>query len=109
MVDFGFGLVPSSRINLDVFDREKFEALAAVEPDVRKCMACGSCAAVCTAGQFVPTSLRSAIEEIHNGHPDKAMDLLKHCQLCGKCSMVCPRGINTRHLILSIIKIYGAK
>ena len=25
MVDFGFGLVPSSRINLDLFDREKFE------------------------------------------------------------------------------------
>ena len=39
MVDFGFGLVPSSRINLDLFDREKFEELAAIEPDVRKCMA----------------------------------------------------------------------
>ena len=32
--------------------------------------------------------------------------LLKCCMLCGKCSMVCPRGINTRHLILSICKIY---
>ena len=109
MVDFGFGLVPSSRINLDLFDREKFEALAAVEPDVCKCMACGSCTAVCTAGKFVRTSVRSAIEEIQNGHPDKALDLLKSCQLCGKCSMVCPRGINTRHLILSISKVYGTK
>ena len=109
MVDFGFGLVPSSRINLDLFDREKFEELAAIEPDVRKCMACGSCAAVCTAGKFVSTSVREAIEEIFNAHPDKALDLLRSCQLCGKCTMVCPRGINTRHLILSIAKIYGTK
>ena len=107
MVDFGFGLVPSSRINLDLFDREKFGELAALEPDVRKCMACGSCTAVCTAGQFVQTSLRAAIEELHNGHPDKALGLLKSRQLCGKCSMVCPRGINTRHLILSISKVYA--
>lgn len=109
MVDFGFGLVPSSRINLDLFDREKFEELAAIEPDVRKCMACGSCTAACTAGQFIQTSLRAAIEELHNGHPDKALGLLKSCQLCGKCSMVCPRGINTRHLILSIAKVYAEK
>ena len=103
MVDFGFGLVPSSRINLDLFDREKFEKLATIEPDVRKCMACGSCTAVCTAGKFRHTSLREAIEELYNAHPEKS------CQLCGKCTMVCPRCINTRHLILSIAKIYGTK
>jgi Fe-S oxidoreductase len=32
---------------------------------------------------------------------------LKSCMLCGKCHIVCPRGINTRHLILSICKIYN--
>ena len=26
--------------------------------------------------------------------------------LCGRCLLVCPRGINTRHLILSIGKVY---
>ena len=109
MVDFGFGLVPSSRINLDLFDREKFEALAALEPDVRKCMACGSCAAVCTAGKFVRTSVREAVEELFNAHPDRALDLLKSCQLCGKCTMVCPRGINTPHHILSLAKIFRTK
>ena len=107
MVDFGFGLVPSSRINLDLFDKVKYEELAAVEPDVRKCMACGSCTAVCTAGKYAATSLREAIESIHNGQPDKALSMLKSCQFCGKCTMVCPRGINTRHLILSINKTYG--
>ncbi len=107
MVDFGFGLVPSSRINLDLFDKEKYEELASVEPDVRKCMSCGSCTAVCTAGKFTTTSLREAIESIHNGQPGKALEMLGSCQFCGKCAMVCPRGINTRHLILSINKIYG--
>ncbi|MBQ6286495.1 MAG: 4Fe-4S dicluster domain-containing protein [Bacteroidales bacterium] len=109
MVDFGFGLVPSSRINLDLFDKGKYEELAALEPDVRICMACGSCTAVCTAGKFEPTSLREAIEDIKNARADKALQMLEPCQLCGKCSMVCPRGINTRHLILSINKIYSEK
>ncbi len=109
MVDFGFGLVPSSRINLDLFDREKYEELVSIEQDARICMACGSCTAVCTAGQFTTTSLREAIEDIFNAKDDKALEALKACQLCGKCSMVCPRGINTRHLILSITKVYSKK
>ncbi len=107
MVDFGFGLVPSSRINLDLFDKARYEELASMEQDVRKCMSCGSCTAVCTAGKYSATSLREAIECIHNGQPDKALGMLKSCQFCGKCTMVCPRGINTRHLILSINKTYG--
>ena len=107
MVDFGFGLVPSSRINLDLFDKEKYAELVEIEPDARICMACGSCTAVCTAGKFTHTSLREAIENIFNAKDESALESLKACQLCGKCSMVCPRGINTRHLILSIIKVYS--
>lgn len=109
MVDFGFTLVPSSRINLDLFDKEKYEELVSMEPDARICMACGSCTAVCTAGKFVHTSLREAMEDIFNAKPDKALETLRACQLCGKCSMVCPRGINTRHLIMSITKVYSKK
>ena len=109
MVDFGFGLVPSSRINLDSFDKDKYEELVSIEPDARICMACGTCTAVCTAGKFVHTSLREAIEDIFNAKPDSALAVLKACQLCGKCSMVCPRGINTRHLIMSINKVYSDK
>lgn len=107
MVNFGFGLLKSSRIDLDLFNREKFDSLVAIEPDVLKCIACGSCTAVCTAGNFTLTSLRAAIEEIRNGKDNDALDMLKGCQLCGKCMMVCPRGINTRHLIMSISKVYS--
>lgn len=108
MVDFGFTLNPSSRIDLDAFDRGTFDRLLAREPDAKKCMACGSCSAVCTASQFAPTSIRRALHALQNGRGDLALAELKGCQLCGKCTMVCPRGINTRHLILSILKIYGA-
>lgn len=108
MIDFGYSLNPSSRIDLDRFDRKLFDRLAETEPDVRKCIACGSCTAVCTAGLSTPTSVRRAIQNLRNGLPGKALEELKGCQLCGKCTMVCPRGINTRHLILSILKTYGA-
>ncbi len=107
MIDFGFSFSPSSRINLDKADKEKFLSLAALEPDVLKCMACGSCSASCTAGAFKDTSVRKAILSLQNGLSDDAVKLLSHCMLCGKCTMVCPRGINTRHLILSIQKVYG--
>ena len=107
MIDFGFGVSPSSRINLDNVDKEKFSELAIAEPDVLKCMACGSCSASCSAAAFEDTSLRRAILSLQNGLCDDASKLLSHCMLCGKCTMVCPRGINTRHLILSIQKIYS--
>ena len=40
------------------------------------------------------------------GKEADAFRMMKNCMLCGKCTMVCPRGINTRHLILSISRIY---
>jgi heterodisulfide reductase subunit C len=67
MEKFGFTLNPSSRIDLDKTDRDKFAALAKAEPDVLKCMACGSCTASCTAGKFTRTSVRSAILALQNG------------------------------------------
>lgn len=109
MNKFGFALTPSSRIDLDKFNKEKFASLVKLEPDVLKCMACGSCTASCTAGKFTRTSVRSAILALQNGQEKEALDMLKGCLLCGKCSMVCPRAINTRHLIISICKIYQGK
>ena len=99
----------ANRIKIELFDKDKYEELSAIEPDVRICMACGSCTAVCTAGKFSVTSLREAIEDIKNARPENALEMLHACQLCGKCSMVCPRGINTRHLILSMTKVYSTQ
>lgn len=107
-LDFGFSLSPSSRVNLDNVNHGKFNTLIRAEHGVKECMACGSCSAVCAAGNFTRgTSLRRMILALQNGQEDKAMDYMKACMLCGKCTMVCPRGINTRHLILEAVRIYA--
>ncbi len=105
MTDFGFSLSKSSAVNLDRVDRSLFENLCAEEPSARTCMACGSCGAVCTAGPYSGMSLRKVIHGLERGEDISGM--LSLCMLCGKCSMVCPRGINTRHLILTLCRIYG--
>ena len=106
-MDFGFKLSPSSAINLDKVDTEKFAELHRVEPDVYKCMACGSCTSTCPANRFSGMSVRKVILGLQRGKEKEVIAMMKNCMLCGKCSMVCPRGINTRHLILSICRIYG--
>ena len=106
MDKFGYTISPSSRIDLDKVEPEKFATLASVEPDVLKCIACGSCTSSCSAGKYVRTSLRSAILSIQNGKESDALQLLQGCLLCGKCSMICPRGINTRHVILIVLTLY---
>lgn len=103
---FGFKISPSSTINLDKIDLTRFNELCRLEPDVLKCMACGSCSSTCTAAQFSGMSLRKVILYLQRGKDNDALKLMKNCMLCGKCTMVCPRGINTRHLILSICRIY---
>lgn len=107
MINFGFKIAPSATINLDNVDMEKFTLLHEMEPDVYKCMACGSCSATCPAGRFTGMSVRKVILDLQRGREKEAVRMLKGCMLCGKCSMVCPRGINTRHLILSVCRIYN--
>lgn len=104
-MDFGFGIAKSSTIDLDRVDRSLYLRLAEMEPDVKRCMECGSCSAVCPAGQFSGMSVRKVIHGLERG--TDLSGIMSACMLCGKCSMVCPRGINTRHLILSLCRIYG--
>jgi len=108
-MDFGFGITPSSRINLDEVDIQAIQDIAKEDPGIQECMACGTCSAVCTAGKYTDNSLRRAILAVQNGQFKKAEELLQGCLLCGKCTMVCPRGINTRHLILTITKRVTSK
>ena len=106
---FGFRISPSSAINLDNIDRERFKKLCRMEPDALRCMACGSCSATCPASEFSGMSVRKVLLNLQRGKEAEAFKFMKNCMLCGKCTMVCPRGINTRHLILSISRIYDEK
>ena len=106
MIDFGYGLTPSATLKIENVENPRFAALHAREPDVAKCIACGSCTASCSAGCFTEMNLRRVILSLQRGREKETLPMLRHCMLCGKCLLVCPRGINTRHLILSIGKVY---
>jgi len=94
-------------VRLDEVDLSLYRKLEALEPGVRTCMACGSCTSTCTAGPWSGMSVRKVILNLQRGK--SVTDMLQACMLCGKCTMVCPRGINTRHLILSLCRIYEEK
>lgn len=105
MTDFGFGLSRSSCVELGTVDLSLYRELEKIEPGVRICMNCGSCSATCSAAPWSGMSVRRVILALQRGQQIDKM--LSGCMLCGKCTMVCPRGINTRHLILSLCRIYG--
>ena len=100
MVDFGYTLSPSTIIDLDRDRPPFFDKILEVQPDITKCIACGSCTASCSAGNFTETSLRKFILLIDRGLEEKAKNMIQSCMLCGKCKIVCPRGLNTRDIIL---------
>ncbi len=106
MVDFGFSLNKSSCIDLDKADSSLFKMIALEEPDILRCMACGSCTATCSAGRFSQISFRKVILLLERGETADAVEQIKKCMLCGKCTLVCPRGINTRHIISLILNHY---
>ncbi|MCQ2119336.1 MAG: 4Fe-4S dicluster domain-containing protein [Bacteroidales bacterium] len=104
MIDFGFKINPSSTLDLDKADLTLYNKLVRMEPEARMCMACGSCSATCMSAEYSGMSVRKVLLALQRGK-DVSM-MLSNCMLCGKCTMVCPRGINTRHLILSLCRIY---
>ena len=103
---FGFKISPSSAINLDNVDRTRFEELCRIEPDAKRCMACGSCSATCPASGFSGMSVRKVLLNLQRGKEAEAFRLMSNCMLCGKCTMVCPRGIKIRRRILTVSRLY---
>ena len=76
------------------------------EPTFDLCIACGSCAATCSAAQKTDFSLRKLNLLIKRGELEGIEAEIKKCMFCGKCLLVCPRGVNTRKLILTIIRAF---
>ena len=103
-MDFGFTLSPSSSIDLSKLDYTTYEHLLMVEPTAAVCMNCGSCGATCTVSSYKGMSVRKLLTGLQRGQDMHSM--LSSCMLCGKCSMVCPRGVNTRHILLTLCQIY---
>jgi len=106
-MEFGFSLNPSSQVNLDKVDLSLYKKLLETDPQAAVCMACGSCTSTCTGNPYTDMSVRRVLLAMQRGRNEDVARMLSGCMLCGKCTMVCPRGINTRHLILSLCRIYG--
>lgn len=104
-MDFGFTINVPRAICLDRMDPGIRERIIARERTMLLCIGCGSCTATCTAGQFVPFSLRQVQHLVRRGEYGAAKSALANCMLCGKCRMVCPRGVNTRAVVHAMLDI----
>ncbi len=104
MPDFGFKLQKDRQIDFDANDRSATRAIIETEPTFRLCIACGTCTACCSAGNFTDFSLRRMITGLKRGNYEGVRAMADQCMLCGKCQMLCPRGVSTRKLVLAIRK-----
>jgi len=102
MINFGYSIHKDNQINMDAVSMELLEKVKKREPSVMMCMACGSCAATCSAAQFTSFSLRHLMLKVCRGQMQGLEKEAEKCMLCGKCQLVCPRGVNTRNVIIAI-------
>lgn len=104
MAVFGYRIHQDKQIDLDHVDSQFTKFLIEHQPDMSICMACGSCAATCSASDTTNLSLRRLIASIKNSQIEEVRNSLVKCMLCGKCILVCPRGIQTRSLIMNMLR-----
>jgi len=102
VIDFGYSIRKDRLIDYDKNDKRVLKHLKDHEPSVLTCIACGSCTATCSAGQFVDFNIRLVQTLLRRGEIVPLKTEVQKCMLCGKCILVCPRGVNMRNLILAI-------
>jgi len=102
MKSFGYTIHPDRQIDYDANTRKIIDYLRFHEPSIHICIACGSCTATCSAGQFVDFNIRRVHTLLRRAEKDGLKKEIAKCMLCGKCQLVCPRGVNLRNLILAI-------
>ncbi len=104
MINFGYNINHDRQIDLDNCDRRVAEFISKIEPTFNTCIACGTCTTTCSAGRFTDFNPRMLYTLVKRGQINEVEKEIEKCMLCGKCQLACPRGINTRHIILSIQK-----
>jgi heterodisulfide reductase subunit C len=104
MVNFGYTTLKTSILDLDNANQVLSEQISLDEPSFRLCIACGSCAATCTAGKFTNFNFRELSHHIRMGESQKAISESEKCMMCGKCTLACPRNVNTRNIIRLVRK-----
>lgn len=104
MIDFGYKKNESAKIDLDFGGFEIYEKLLKEEPSIAFCISCGTCTATCSAGQFTDFNLRKIILLCKRGETQSLAPIINRCMVCGKCQFACPKGVNTRHIVLTLNK-----
>lgn len=104
MVDFGFAPIEINIHDLDKADLRLSAWISEKDETFKLCIACGSCAATCTAGKFTKFSFREMCHSIRRGEISKAIAESEKCMLCGKCTLACPRNVNTRNIVKLVRK-----
>lgn len=105
MINFGFELQKEHIIDLDLADLSYYHKLNFIEPSVKLCISCGTCSATCTANVHSYTNFRRAILLMQRGENVSARKEIESCMLCGKCTLICPRGVSTRNVIHTMLRI----
>ena len=101
-MNFGYSITQSQKIDMDTASKNAAEFVLRHEPSFAICIGCGTCAATCSTGNFIPFNLRRLQLTVMRGQISKIRKETEKCMLCGKCQMICPRGVNTRNVLLAI-------
>ena len=105
MVNWGYKINKDNQVDFDSNSREKMTELLIQEPSFNLCISCGTCTATCSSNNFTTLNLRKINILLSRGEVKNLKEVLSQCMLCGKCTLACPRGVNTRNLILNLLKI----
>src|SRR5690554_7598951 len=77
--DFGFAFAPNRALDLSAPLLPEVQVVLETEPSIRACMACGQCAAVCTAGAFTPLAFYRLVLELRGGDVAAVGERAQHC------------------------------
>ena len=106
-INFGYSISKPRAIDIDRNNLRKSDEILREMPELQTCIGCGSCTAVCTAGNLTEFNFRKVHTLVRRGEYQGAYEEMNKCMLCGKCRLVCPRGINTRGVVLLIKRKLG--
>lgn len=101
---WGFSISEARVIQYDKNDKSLAAAIAAEAPSSKLCIGCGGCTATCTAGHLTEFNIRKLQMLAKRGENTAVQTQLQKCMLCGKCLLVCPRGVDTRRMIMGMLK-----
>ena len=101
---WGFSISAARVIDYDRNDKAMAEAMAAEAQTSRLCIGCGGGTDTCTAGNLTEFNIRRLQMLVKRGESTEVKEQLHKCMLCGKCLLVCPRGVDTRRMIMSMVK-----